>query len=333
MNAPRKPQPSISLDDAALGALMPMSVVLSPVGHIQSVGPTLARVTNVPMIGRRVLEVFEVRRPSCPDSFKQLMAFAGRRLTLQLRADPRTTLKGIIVPMAGGHGAILNLSFGIGVVDSVARLHLTARDFAPTDLTVEMLYLVEAKSAAMDELRRLNQKLEGARSAAEEQALTDALTGLSNRRALEEALSAQSRKGERFGLIHMDLDRFKSVNDTFGHSAGDTVLLAVAKALRAELRENDLAARVGGDEFALIFPGMTDTGRLQSIAERMIKRIEEPVDFCGQPCRISASAGITVSTFYADPQVDRMLQDADNALYASKRAGRGRATVHQEACA
>jgi diguanylate cyclase (GGDEF)-like protein len=89
-----------------------------------------------------------------------------------------------------------------------------------------------------------------------------------------------------------------------------------------------VAARIGGDEFVLILRGVTDTARLHSIARRIIGRIEEPVPYAGTFCRISASAGITVSTHYAQPDAEKMLHDADTALYTSKRAGRARATLH-----
>lgn len=323
---------AVTLSSAALSALMPMHLLVGPTGHVLAAGPTLARLRpEAPLAGCRLLELFAFRRPVAPSSLADLLAQAGRRLSLQFRAAPRTAFQGIVVPLPDGQGALLNLSFGIGAVSAVAEHRLTASDFAPTDLTVEMLYLVEAKSAAMEESRRLNLKLEGARSAAEEQALTDALTGLRNRRAMEEALARLTRHRARFGLIHLDLDRFKAVNDTLGHAAGDAVLGAVADALRAEVRDCDVAARVGGDEFLVIFPDTADTRWLSGIANRIIARIEEPVPFGEELCRISASAGITVSTAYARPDPERMLHDADAALYASKRAGRGRATVWRAA--
>jgi diguanylate cyclase (GGDEF)-like protein len=319
---------AVSLSAEALAALMPMHLLVGPTGHVLGAGPTLTRLRpGEPLVGCRLLELLEFRRPVAPANLAELLAQAGRRLSLQFRAAPLTAFKGLVVPLPEGQGALLDLSFGIGAVAAVAEHRLTAADFAPTDLTVEMLYLVEAKSAAMEESRRLNLKLEGARSAAEEQALTDALTGLRNRRAMEEALSRLTRARARFGIVHLDLDRFKTVNDTLGHAAGDAVLGAVAQALCAEIRDCDVAARVGGDEFLLIFPDTTDTGWLQGIAQRIIGRIEEPVPFGEDLCRISASAGITVSNAYARPEPERMLHDADAALYASKRAGRGRATV------
>ena len=133
-----------------------------------------------------------------------------------------------------------------------------------------MLYLIEAKSAAMTESRKLNTRLQGAKIAAEEQAYTDTLTGLKNRRAMDHVLSKFIDVGEKFGLMQVDLDFFKAVNDTMGHAAGDHVLLEVAKILVEETRNDDLVARVGGDEFVLLFHKLTDLEQLNDIANRII---------------------------------------------------------------
>jgi GGDEF domain-containing protein len=140
------------------------------------------------------------------------------------------------------------------VNEAVRRYGLTVADFAATDLTIEMLYLVEAKSAVMEELRHLNLRLHGAKAAAEEQALSDTLTGLCNRRALDLGLGALVQQGQTFGLMHLDLDYFKQVNDTHGHAAGDAVLRQVALVLREETRASDLVARVGGTSLCWCFP-------------------------------------------------------------------------------
>ena len=257
-----------------------------------------------------------------------LRAHAGEKLRLSLHIAARTVaFRGLAMDLAGGSGLVLNLSLGIGVVDAVRGYSLTEADFAPTDLTVEMLYLVEAETAAMGALRGLAQRLRVDKQMAEAQAMTDTLTGLRNRRALTIALDGLTRARLPFGLMHIDLDFFKAVNDTYGHAAGDHVLQVVAKVLDAETRREDTVARVGGDEFVLVFPGMTETAQLEAIARRIIEQLTEPIEFEGQTCRISASIGISISTEYEEPLPDRMQQDADEALYASKRAGRGRAQV------
>lgn len=316
------------LSKAALGRLMPMHVVLDAEGAISSVGPTLAKLIEGPVpLKVAFLKVFEVRRPAGITSMDDLRARAGQRLHVNLRGKG-DAFRGLAVPTAGG-GILLNLSFGIRLIEAVRAHALTDADFAATDMAVEMLYLVEVKQAVMTELRRLNLSLQGAKATAEQQALTDTLTGLRNRRALEASLPALIAQGVDFGLMHIDLDYFKQVNDTLGHAAGDEVLRAVAKALAVETRASDTLARVGGDEFVVLLPGLSDAARLGQIARRIIDRLMQPIDFEGTACRISASIGLTISTLYDPPDGERMLSDADAALYASKRAGRAQAQFYQ----
>ncbi|MFV2034501.1 MAG: GGDEF domain-containing protein, partial [Halocynthiibacter sp.] len=241
-----------------------------------------------------------------------------------------THFKGQIVAARAQNDLLLNLSFGIGVTEAVRDYGLTSGDFAPTDLTVEMMYLVEAKSAVMNELRALNNRLHGAKVMAEEQAFTDTLTGLNNRRAMDHLLALQIERGEHFGLMHLDLDFFKDVNDTFGHAAGDYVLQHVAKILVTETRSDDTVIRAGGDEFVIILPKLTSHEKLYDAATRIIEKLEHPTEFNGKPCRISASVGITISDFYAQAQAKKMLADADIALYTSKNGGRSRTTIFSE---
>lgn len=310
-----------------LAALMPMYLAISAEGIVTDVGPTMAKlVPPESLLGQALETVFEFRRPAAPASTAELHARSGQCLHLALRHGDGAVLRGIAVPVAAPtQGTLINLSFGIGVVKALGQLALTHADFAPTDLTVEMLYLVEAQSAVMAESRNLNLRLQLARTTAEQQALTDTLTGLRNRRALDGVLGDTMRQGGAFGVMHVDLDFFKQVNDSLGHAAGDHVLREVAQVLLKETRIGDTVARVGGDEFVVILPGLFDVEQLVQIARRIIEQLTQPIKFEAEMCRISASIGLTVSTFYEKPDADRMLSDADDALYASKRAGRGQA--------
>lgn len=320
----------VQIGAASLEVLMPMHVVLGSTGHVTGFGPTLAKLfPGTRLIGRQFFDLFEVRRPFKITTMAGLRAVAGRRVYLSLREPGSVVLRGVAMPLVEGQGMLMNLSFGVGVIDAVRTHALTDADFTPTDLTMEMLFLVEVNAAVTGELRQLNLRLRGAKVEAEEQALTDTLTGLRNRRGLDQALAILAQTGQPFSLMHIDLDYFKAVNDTFGHLAGDEVLRAVGRVLVEETRVGDTVARVGGDEFLLAFPGALETETLSVIAERIISRIQQPVDYDGQSCCISASIGIALSRDYPWLDLERMLGDVDAALYASKRGGRGRATLSE----
>lgn len=302
-----------------------MHLVLDERARLVRAGPTLSKLRpDRDLRDTAFFDLFEVLRPRDVSGVPDLMRAHGKKLRLRFRDTPHTPLKGVIVPLGETGGAIVNLSFGIAVVDGVRDYALTSADFAATDLTIEMLYLIEAKSAAMDSSRKLNLRLRGAMIAAEEKAYTDTLTGLKNRRALDHILPQLCAPGERFAVMQIDLDFFKAVNDTLGHAAGDHVLKYVAQALREETRESDTVARLGGDEFVIVFAGLCDQERLSRIADRVIARLSEPIPFEGEVCRISASIGISISSGDGCMDAKSMLTAADTALYASKRNGRSR---------
>ncbi|PZX12556.1 diguanylate cyclase (GGDEF)-like protein [Celeribacter halophilus] len=316
----------VTCDVNPLLAFMPLSLTFCDAGVILSVGPTLAKLRPAEeLIGRQVTEVFALRdhgrgRGAGPVPL-------DTKLSLTFRSGRPTPLKGMAAALPNVGANFLNLSFGISIVDAVADYRLSAGDFAHTDLAIEMLYLVEAKSAVMEETKELNARLQHAKAAAEEQAVTDMLTGLRNRRALDQHLERLLRSNTSFALMHLDLDYFKTVNDTLGHAAGDAVLQKVAGILREETGEDDLAARLGGDEFILVYKTCSHDTDLVAKAQRLISRLEEPIPYQGKPCSISASIGITTTGFYDTPSAKQMIHDADLALYQSKDGGRGHATM------
>ncbi|PPB80221.1 diguanylate cyclase (GGDEF)-like protein [Albidovulum inexpectatum] len=326
---------TIGIDPTALGVLMPMHIVISAEGEIASVGTTIARLRlGRPLLHSQFRERFELRKPHTSISLGDLRRLTGQRLHLRLRESPFTAFRGTCVELATGQGLLFNLSFGIGLAEAVRSHGLTAADFAPTDLAIEFLYLKEAKAAVMSEIVALNGRLRVARQRAEAQALTDPLTGLHNRRALDmelqRSVAGVLRGGPGFALMQIDLDFFKVVNDTKGHAAGDHVLTVAAERLRKVFRSQDFIARVGGDEFVILLPGLTEPADLRRVARRLIRNIEQPIEWQGEACRISGSIGITMSSLYASPDPDRMLSDADAALYEAKRSGRGCYRVHSE---
>ncbi|MEJ1990604.1 MAG: diguanylate cyclase [Maritimibacter sp.] len=323
-------QTPISMAPGALDLMMPMHVVVDANDKIAHVGPTLAKVhPGRNLEGLNFFDVFELRRPRKVDGLAELCGKAGAKFYLRLRDPDSTPITASATGLAAEQGVLVNLSFGIAVIDAVARFNLAGSDFAATDLTLEMLYLVEAKSAAMEESRQLNERLHGAKAEAELQAMSDTLTGLNNRRALDVMTSRVLARGQPFTLMHLDLDFFKQVNDTLGHAAGDMVLKEVAKVLLDVTRGDDVVARVGGDEFVILFKGLTERKRLESIAGRLIERLEVPIAVDdGNKARISASIGMVTSRHYNDISIKQMMHDADVALYTSKDRGRAQYTMY-----
>ncbi len=154
----------------------------------------------------------------------------------------------------------------------------------------------------------------------------DALTGLANRAALtqkiDEAAARQRRRGEPFSVLLLDLDRFKQVNDTLGHPAGDILLTKVAARLKSLLRETDVLARLGGDEFAIVQAGETDQREAaKALADRVIEVLGKPFDIDGGDISIGTSIGIALAPEH-DTGSDSLLKMADLALYRAKSTGR-----------
>ena len=160
-------------------------------------------------------------------------------------------------------------------------------------------------------------------------AFNDGLTGLANRTLffdrLRQSLLASRRTGEGFALLACDLDGFKAVNDTYGHETGDWVLQVVAELLRSCCRERDTPARIGGDEFGLILPGVSDPLGAALVAGRLIVALAEPINFDGGSCSIGLSVGIALYPRNGDA-VETLVRAADAAMYASKASGRNRST-------
>ncbi|MEP4702398.1 MAG: hypothetical protein ABJZ79_14745, partial [Parasphingorhabdus sp.] len=183
-----------------LDRLCPMYLVLDRDGRVKKAGATLQKLRPETMMADSAfLDLFEVHRPRKVRSVADLATLRDTKMRLSFRDTPRTSLKGILVPHPKGY--VINLSFGISLLDAVQDYALTSADFAPTDLAIELLYLVEAKSAAMEASRSLNKRLRGAMIAAEDQGFTDTLTGLKNRRALDHVLARLAAAGADYAVL------------------------------------------------------------------------------------------------------------------------------------
>ncbi|MFI0845345.1 EAL domain-containing protein [Mesorhizobium sp. IMUNJ 23232] len=170
-------------------------------------------------------------------------------------------------------------------------------------------------------------ELESVKARIEHNSLHDSLTGLPNRRYLDEELERLAAKGSTtdrdIALLHIDLDRFKQINDTLGHPAGDAMLMHAAQVLRQNVRKDDFVARIGGDEFVVVC--LVDPGQhnLEEIAGRIIRHMRRPVAYQGHQCRFGVSIGIAVENA-GRLDAGQLLVNADIALYRAKSRGRNR---------
>jgi diguanylate cyclase (GGDEF)-like protein len=176
------------------------------------------------------------------------------------------------------------------------------------------------------ELTKALEDTHQAKSQIEHHALHDPLTGLANRRYLTQILEELSEAQEKDGSIaifHIDLDRFKQINDTRGHAAGDYVIAHAAAVLKSLVRGDDFVARIGGDEFVIVARSDGDTRALAALATRIISELAKPVLYKKGYCRFGASIGIAYARL-ADTNPAKLLVNADIALYRAKDSGRGR---------
>lgn len=173
-----------------------------------------------------------------------------------------------------------------------------------------------------------NSALENARLVLEHRSLHDTLTCLPNRRYLDQqlALASASDDPRPLNLLHIDLDRFKDINDTLGHAAGDEVLKQAAAVLRARAPAEDFIARIGGDEFVLLSRRDPLEANFPVLSARLIEAISEPMAVHGHDCRIGASIGIATRSERSETP-EQLLVNADIALYEAKRRGRNRVHV------
>lgn len=207
-----------------------------------------------------------------------------------------------------------------GMVGRLVLLCEQATDLAPEG--VDVLGLAADLASIAVERHHLQARLAHG-------ALHDELTGLPNRRLLLERLEqAFAAEGARAGLLFVDVDRFKLINDSLGHEAGDTLLQEVAYRFRRALRPNDLVARVGGDEFVVLCPDLDAVEAVAALAGRLTDALAAPIDLPGGRVVVSASIGVVHAVGPVDPST--VLQDADLAMYEAKERGRNRTALFHE---
>lgn len=215
--------------------------------------------------------------------------------------------------------AILLLVF-IGEINRLyRRLANTISDLFASNR--KLAELVKDKEALVAELQRRAEEIRRL-------AHFDPVTELPNRRLLMDRLNHVLAQGARHGhstaLLFLDLDKFKAVNDRFGHETGDKLLYEVGARLKHCVRSGDTVSRLGGDEFVIVLPEITQHQDVAATAEKIIKALGEPMVLAGHPLEITASIGIAVTTPDARLDAAELLVQADAAMYAAKKAGRNR---------
>jgi diguanylate cyclase (GGDEF)-like protein len=225
---------------------------------------------------------------------------------------------------------VIMLTVRSTVADRVAGLNIGADDylakpFEDSELEARIFASLRVK-AAHSELKDRNHQLESMLHRVEALAITDALTGLFNRRRFTDVLKREFAVTRRYrntlSCLMVDLDHFKQINDRFGHDAGDQVLKEVARRIAGSLREVDLAARYGGEEFAILLPHTSKTDA-RIVAERLLSNLrKQEFTFGSEVLRVTASIGCAGNSDVAAGNADDLVKAADLALYEAKHAGR-----------
>jgi diguanylate cyclase (GGDEF)-like protein len=245
------------------------------------------------------------------------------------------TLALMSLAMAGCSGALLERRISRPVIQLAAAMNQVTKDETfearvNVEGAEEIAQLAAGFNRMIIELERRNQLTRAAESRLVEQARTDSLTGLPNRRylggQLEQELARVQREKRMIGLLYIDLDGFKLVNDSLGHSVGDLLLREVAKRLKSRVRLTDTLARVGGDEFTVILTGLESENDATVAANGLIQSLSRPFVIDGTEITVGASIGISTRRPSGMEDCD-LLKQADSAMYAAKRCGKNRA-VH-----
>jgi diguanylate cyclase (GGDEF)-like protein/PAS domain S-box-containing protein len=198
-------------------------------------------------------------------------------------------------------------------------------NITPVDGPKGMLY--ETTAIDISQLRHHQIELQKAKDAAVYESQNDSLTGLPNRRMVSEKLDAMleeaSIEGSMLALLYIDLDGFKTINDSLGHAIGDGLLVAVAARLRSRVRHKDIVARMGGDEFVVILQGIEAKEESALVAGNLLSALSNSFSVEGHEVSVGASVGITI---YPDSAAcsEELIKEADSAMYVAKREGKGR---------
>ncbi|MBA2721044.1 MAG: EAL domain-containing protein [Chloroflexi bacterium] len=257
------------------------------------------------------------------------LAFVGGAALHPTMAIPADRQRATLQPLSRGRIAAL----AVALLVNPATLAIQASDGRAVDpapyIVGGVLIGVLVIGRLGDALRQLGDSLRERESLMEllrRQAMYDTLTSLPNRTLFTERLAsdfANRSNGQLLAVLLVDLDDFKGVNDGYGHEAGDALLVAVGRRLRAAIREGDMAARLGGDEFVVTLPACVDEQDAVSVAERILALLGEPYEIDGHSLRVHASVGVALAG-PTERHPDDLVRNADVAMYLAKSRGQGR---------
>ncbi len=257
--------------------------------------------------GRKAVELAVERRPDAALLDVMMPVMDGFEACRAIKADPRTADIPVLLLTALAHTEQKVRGLDDGATDYITK------PFENAELLARLRAVVQEK---------------GRRDALAAEALVDALTGLTNRRSLErqldQLLAHAARVEEPLSVLLFDADRFKSVNDTYGHETGDVVLTTLARRAQESVRAQDVVGRFGGEEFLVILPGAGKTAAYAA-AERLRAHVADtPIATSAGPIDVTVSVGAATAYPGMDAERGALVTSADAALYSAKRAGRNR---------
>ena len=198
----------------------------------------------------------------------------------------------------------------------------------------ELKTTIQELKETREKLILANKKTEEAKKQLNQLATRDPLTDLFNRRAFEgiarKLLPLANRRKRILGILHLDLDNFKSINDTLGHDAGDEVLKTTAARLNSVLRQEDMIGRIGGDEFAVLVIDLKREDEIHIVLQKIIDSFKEPVTIKKEKVYASLSIGVTVTSLSSENTYDNLLKEADLAMYEAKKGGKNQYRLFNE---
>lgn len=317
-----------AISSEIIGCLVPFHILVDSHGVVRAAGPAMLKLVGAEkLINHPVFEVLRFVKPRRLDPAKNLQDGLGKRLSVDFQSidkslDSKAFGMALPINYAGAPHVFIALTPSVNARAFVEKHGLKISDFGPADGSADLLPLLAMQEDMLEDSKIKSSRLAVARDAAERLANHDALTGLPNRRALMDGLSRALARCH-VSLLHLDLDRFKEINDTYGHAAGDAALKHTAASIKDVLGQETLCARLGGDEFVGVVEGAKSEDDLDALARKLVDRISESFTYEGNTLKIGASVGIATALPSDQLSANVILHHADIALYEAKRFGQG----------